>query len=206
MDMSEIETIAQTIRQQAPLDPFEVETLLTLVRASDLARDRAESPLRSRDLSMPQYNILRILRGSPTGLQTHQVAERLISRAPNLTRLVDKLEQKGFLRRSRSRSDRRVVTLTVTAAGLALLDELDRPVRAAVQDAMRGLDAEAHGRLCDLLNRLRHPLEMDYAPSRGCRNGGRGDGQFGPDAPESSITHQRPRLARRRAAHGDSSS
>ncbi|NNF06093.1 MAG: MarR family transcriptional regulator [Candidatus Eisenbacteria bacterium] len=161
--MKPVKTIEDTIHQTRPIESLQTEVLLTLVRTVDRVTEHAVGPLAS--LSTPQYNVLRILRGSREGLQTQQVCERLVSRAPNITRLVDKLESKGLLTRERSRGDRRVVLLKITEQGLALLEGLDAPVKLATKEAMRGLDTEQLKQLCHLLNLLRHPLEEDLRES-----------------------------------------
>ena len=81
------------------------------------------------ELTLHQYNVLRILRGShPAGLPSGEIANRMIARDPDITRLVDRLEKRGLVRRARSRQDRRVVEVGITDAGLTLLSGLDEPV------------------------------------------------------------------------------
>jgi DNA-binding MarR family transcriptional regulator len=155
-------SIRDAIRQNKPFDSLQTEVLLTLMRTADLLVERSHRPLCEAGLTTAQYNVLRILRGAGTdGLQTYQVAERLVTRAPNITRLVDKLEAKGLLSRLRSREDRRVVQLRVTDVGLQLLAELDAPVTAAAKEALRGLDETELRELCQRLDRLRQPLEAE---------------------------------------------
>lgn len=153
-------SIKDTISQTKPFESVEQEVFLNLVRTTDLVTEHATAPIRSSGLTVQQYNVLRILRGAgEAGLQTYQVVERMVTRAPNITRLVDKLENKKMLTRTRSLEDRRVVTLQVTKQGLTLLEKLDVPQLEALRSAMRGLDADENGTLGDLLNRLRAPLE-----------------------------------------------
>jgi DNA-binding MarR family transcriptional regulator len=157
--MRDVTTMAETIRQTKPFDSPATELVLTLFRVADLVGLRAYEPVRGSGISSAQYNVLRILRGSPNGLQTREVCRRMVTRAPNLTRLVDKLETKGLLARTRSTEDRRVVTLRITSKGLDLLESLDGPVLEATLDAARGLGSEHPATLIHLLNRLRAPLE-----------------------------------------------
>jgi len=152
-------TLYQAIHQTRPFDSLPVEALVTLAWAFDRVSHQANAPLCEAGLSPAQYNVLRILRGTPEGLQTHQVVERLVTRAPNMTRLVDKLEAKGLLSRHRSRADRRVVRLRITSAGLELLGKLEQPVEAATREAMDGLDEPDQRRLIDLLTNLAGNLE-----------------------------------------------
>ncbi|MGH7405585.1 MAG: MarR family transcriptional regulator, partial [Candidatus Methylomirabilales bacterium] len=77
----------------------------------------------------PQYNVLRILRGAgPDGLACREVCERMITRDPDVTRLVDRLEARGLIARERDRRDRRVVMVRITEGGLRLLRRLDDPI------------------------------------------------------------------------------
>jgi DNA-binding MarR family transcriptional regulator len=139
----------------------QVESFLTLARAWDVVAEQGKVPIAAAGLSVPQYNVLRILRGAePEGLQTYQVAERMVTRAPNITRLVDKLEAASLLTRARSTQDRRVVRLRITAAGMQLVESLDAPVDASIKSAMRGLGAGELEELRRLLDRLREPLEQ----------------------------------------------
>lgn len=155
-----IETIGESIQQRRPFPSIHTEALVALLRTADLAWESIRRELAPHGLSLQQYNVLRILRGAGRqGLGTYEVAARMVSRAPNITRLVDKLEDKGLLERARSRSDRRVVELRISSAGRRLLARLDQPVQRADRQAMRGLrTAELRG-LIALLDQLRHPLE-----------------------------------------------
>jgi DNA-binding MarR family transcriptional regulator len=154
-------TIRQSIQQVRPFSSEEEESFLTLARAWDVVAERGKEPIAAAGLSVPQYNVLRILRGAePEGLQTYQVAERMVTRAPNITRLVDKLEAGSLLTRTRSTQDRRVVRVRITATGMQLVESLDAPVDASVKDAMRGLNAAELEALRRLLDRLREPLEQ----------------------------------------------
>jgi DNA-binding MarR family transcriptional regulator len=153
-------TIATSIRQKRAFASLQEEALIDLYRAWDRIRDVVRRPLDEAGLSQEQYNVLRILRGAgPEGLRTYEVVERMVTRAPNITRLVDKLERKGYLERSRSARDHRVIRLAVTRSGLSLLERLDAPVTGSAKEAMAGLTPEQLKRLIRLLDRLREPLE-----------------------------------------------
>jgi DNA-binding MarR family transcriptional regulator len=157
-------SIRKSIQQRRPFSSTEVESFLTLARAWDVVAELANAPILAVGITVPQYNVLRILRGAePEGLQTYQVAERMVTRAPNITRLVDKLEAGALLTRTRSTEDRRVVRLRITATGLQLVERLDGPVDASAKDAMQGLNAAELEELRRLLDRLREPLEQKRA-------------------------------------------
>jgi DNA-binding MarR family transcriptional regulator len=147
-------TLKESIHQSRPFASVQAEALLTLMWAGDRAARVTNEPLRTLDLSSAQYNVLRILRGSPEGLQTTEVVDRMVTRAPNITRLVDKLETRGFIERRRCSEDRRVVYLQITPAGLGFIEEISPELDAATRSATRGLSEEEHKTLIHLLNKL----------------------------------------------------
>jgi DNA-binding MarR family transcriptional regulator len=106
---------------------------LELLRTTDTLMRRMAHVLKAEDLSTTQYNVLRILRGAPEGLTCGEVGNRMITRDPDITRLLDRLERRGLISRSRESKDRRMVLTRITPEGLELLDGLDE----AVQDAHR---------------------------------------------------------------------
>lgn len=107
----------------------EEAAFLDLARTTDMLSRPLAQLLKADDLSPPQYNILRILRGSPDGLNCREIGNRMITRDPDITRLLDRLEKRGLIHRNRDTEDRRVVLARITAAGLHLLAGLDEPVR-----------------------------------------------------------------------------
>jgi DNA-binding MarR family transcriptional regulator len=156
-----VRSIGQSIRQGRPFRSRETEALVALLRTADRAGDEIRRVLKPHGLSMQQYNVLRILRGAgAAGIRTYDLIPRMVSRAPNITRLVDKLEEKSLLVRRRSEGDRRAIRLRITAAGRRLLASLDEEVAAADARAMRGLTARELRSLTGLLDRLRAPLEQ----------------------------------------------
>jgi DNA-binding MarR family transcriptional regulator len=155
-------TIARSIRLTRPFRSTQEKALIALMRTTDKVQQVPREVLRPYNLSIQQYNVLRILRGAaPRGLQTYQVVERMVTRAPNITRLVDKLERKGFIRRKRSTRDMRVINLKITPKGRVLLEELDPPMDRASLQAMVGLKARELRALVELLDRLRGPHEEE---------------------------------------------
>lgn len=106
------------------------------------------------DLSMAQFNILRILRGAKGALSVNAVKERMLERSPNTTRLMDKLIEKGFLERVRCDSDRRVVYVSITECGLALLAKIDVEMDDATVFS-KNLSDEESEELSRLLDKLR---------------------------------------------------
>lgn len=119
------------LKQTRPFASPEAEAAVNVARtAAVLARGFAEL-LKPHGLSLPQYNVLRILRGAGAGgLRCGEIGERMIDPDPDVTRLLDRLERAGLVARARSAEDRRVVRARLTAAGRALVDRLDRPMLA----------------------------------------------------------------------------
>jgi DNA-binding MarR family transcriptional regulator len=121
--------LQEELRKQNPFDAPEQEAALNLVRTCDHVQQEFGRLFNAHGISGPQYNVLRILRGvGGEGLPSLEIAGRMITRMPDITRLVDRLEQAGLVRRSRTREDRRVVLVKITPAGLDLLSRLDEPV------------------------------------------------------------------------------
>src|SRR5215472_14285427 len=104
---------------------------LDLWRTTDMLTRAPAQVLKSEDLSATQYNVLRILRGSPDGLSCGEIGNRMITRDPDITRLLDRLEKRGLVSRQRETQDRRTVYARITRQGLDLLGRLDGPVQEA---------------------------------------------------------------------------
>src|SRR5207302_9689773 len=109
----------------------EEAAFLALLRTCDLLSRGPAQFLKSEDLSPTQYNVLRILRGAPpAGLPCGEIASRMITRDPDITRLLDRLEKRELISRCRETKDRRTVMARITPEGLELLARLDEPVQA----------------------------------------------------------------------------
>ena len=107
----------------------EIGAFLNLQRTADALMQGVEATLKPFGLSPTQYNVLRILRGAgPEGLACRQIGERMLTRDPDITRLLDRLEARKLVTRSREQKDRRVLTTRITAAGLEILKQLDAPI------------------------------------------------------------------------------
>jgi DNA-binding MarR family transcriptional regulator len=141
-------------------DSLEQEAFLNLWRTYDRLRAAEDELFGRHDLTAQQYNALRLLRGEHPGtLPTLVLANRLVSRAPDITRLVDKLDQRGLVRRERPANNRRVVRVGITQAGLDLVAQLNESVRAChVRQLghMRGAELRS---LVRLLHAARQPHE-----------------------------------------------
>src|ERR1700687_4270716 len=104
---------------------------LDLLRTTDMLARGLVALLKTEEVSANQYNVLRILRGSPDGLPCGEIASRMITRDPDITRLLDRLEKRGLISRCRETKDRRMVMARITPHALKLLARLDEPVQAA---------------------------------------------------------------------------
>jgi DNA-binding MarR family transcriptional regulator len=134
------------IEQKMPFSSRAEEAFLNLQRTAAALMDGFEEMLKPYGLTHTQYNVLRILRGAgEEGLPCRELGERMITRDPDVTRLVDRMEKRGLVLRARTSRDRRIIFTRITEAGLALLSKLDEPV------------AEFHSRhLIDLLESARN--------------------------------------------------
>jgi DNA-binding MarR family transcriptional regulator len=131
------------------------EALVSLLSAADRARTHLEQLIETYGVTGQQYNVLRILRGAgPHGLPTLVIAERLIERAPGITRLLDRLERQELVTRERQATDRRAVVCRLTARGLSLLSRMDQPVSSANQAVFEGLAQAEVAQLTALLSRV----------------------------------------------------
>jgi DNA-binding MarR family transcriptional regulator len=143
-------------------DSIEQEAFLNLCRTYDRLRAAEDELFAPYDLTPQQYNVLRLLRGEhPETLPTLALGSRLVSRAPDITRILDHLEQRGLIVRQRQVENRRVVRVGITAAGLELLKKLDRPVRALHTKQLGHLNATQLRSLVSLLQTARGPHEPD---------------------------------------------
>lgn len=122
--------LQKEIKQQKPFSSIEQEVVLNIQRTAGTLRDGIADVLRPFELSGPQYNILRILRGAheEEGLPCSEIGDRLVSKDPDVTRLLDRLENRGLVVRGRSLTDRRVVNARITKKGHELVDQLDGPI------------------------------------------------------------------------------
>jgi DNA-binding MarR family transcriptional regulator len=117
------------IRQTKPFESLEAEVFLNLMRTADELLRGAEEILKLARLSSTQYNVLRILRGAgDRGLCCREIADRMITRDPDITRLLDRLERRGLVARRRDSQDRRLIMVRISEAGLKVLRDLDGPV------------------------------------------------------------------------------
>lgn len=148
--------LQREIRQTKPFPTPEQEAVVGLLRTADVVRRHLAGLVEPHDVTLQQYNVLRILRGAGTaGLPTLDVADRMIEQAPGITRLMDRLEAKSLVRRVRCPEDRRQVLGYITPRGLALLGRLDDVVNGAYRGALGGLKRGPVLQLIRLLDTVR---------------------------------------------------
>jgi DNA-binding MarR family transcriptional regulator len=136
----------------------EESTFIAIQRTADALARNVEKILRLADVSPTQYNVLRILRGAPEGLQCSEIGKRMITRDPDITRLLDRLEKRALIERHRDTTDRRMVLTRITPAGLKCLADLDGPVNDMHKDQLRHLGKERLQTLMELLEIARMNL------------------------------------------------
>ena len=146
------------IKQGKPFESLEAEVFLNLMRTTDALSRGGEEILKLVGLSPNQYNVLRILRGAgEQGLCCREVAERMVTRDPDITRLVDRLERRSMLTRSRDSKDRRIITVRITPDGLKTLKDLDGPMEEYNRNRLSHMDEADLRKLSDLLEAAREP-------------------------------------------------
>src|SRR5882724_5059002 len=131
---------------------LESRVFVALLIAADRLSQQAEQLMKQHFLTGTQYNVLRILRGAePLGLPCKGISDRMISRDPDMTRLLDRMEKRGLISRARQTDDRRVVKARITAPGLDCLKRLDAPVQDLHRRQFRHLTPALLKNLEDLL-------------------------------------------------------
>jgi len=140
-----------TLNKRKSLPCPEEVAFLEIVRTADILSRALVTVMKEEDLSPTQYNVLRILRGAPEGLPCGEIGARMITRDPDITRLLDRLEKRELISRSRDNKDRRLVTTKITPSGLEILARLDQPIRRKHEEQLGHLGSERLQRLSELL-------------------------------------------------------
>jgi DNA-binding MarR family transcriptional regulator len=155
--------MASSARRRAAVRRFdcpEQEAYLALWRTYDRLREIEEGFFARWELTAQQYNVMRLVRAAhPEPVPTLGLVAKLVSRAPDITRMLDKLEARGLISRTRGTADRRAVLIGMTDAGLKLLDEIAGPLRECHEKQLGHLSATEIDTLITLLNRAREPHE-----------------------------------------------
>ena len=147
-------------KQSRRLPVPEEEAFLNLLRTAESLMGGVAAVLKPAGLSPTQYNVLRILRGAgPAGLACREIGARMVTRDPDITRLIDRLERRRLITRSRDRKDRRVITIRITEAGLELVNSLDEPVAKLHRRQLGHLGDQRLRRLISLLEAARSGIQ-----------------------------------------------
>jgi len=145
------------IKQSRPFQHPEAEAMLNLSRTQEVLRAPLEGLMKERGLSASSYNVLRILRGAADeGLPCREIGDRMVTRVPDVTRLLDRLEAADLVQRRRCTEDRRVVRTHITAEGLSLLSSLDEPLRTLQHQLLGHMSPQDLNTLSRLLEIARH--------------------------------------------------
>lgn len=157
--------VAAEIRQTRPFRSVGQEATIALLRTASVVYRGLERVVQPEGLSLAQYNALRIIRGAgASGIATLAIRERMIEEGTTITRLLDKLEDGGLIRRERSEPDRRQVICCVSPKGRQLLDGLDPRVNAADEAAVATLSPAQQESLVRLLDLVRRGNAARGAP------------------------------------------
>jgi DNA-binding MarR family transcriptional regulator len=159
MGMKAVEFEGEVV-EQGRFDSIEQEAYLSLWRTYDRLRAIEDECFSRFEVTAQQYNVLRLLkRAHPNCVPTLSLASRLISRAPDITRMLDKLEQRGLTTRERSTTDRRAVLIGITSKGLDLIDQIAGPLSECHRKQLGHLPSDQLELLISLLRSVREPLE-----------------------------------------------
>lgn len=151
-----VSALRKELRQKRPFETAEQEAFLSVLRTAAVLTDELEQILKPEGLSLAQYNVLRILRGAePHGLCRNEVRDRMLTRMPDMTRLLDRMEKAGLVARARSHTDRRLVTTRITGRALQVLDLVEDAVVKKHRDRFGHLSKSEVRELITVLDRVR---------------------------------------------------
>lgn len=159
--------LQKELQKKKPFDCPEQEVALNLLRTTDFLSRDGQVLFERNGISEQQYNVLRILRGHrDTGLSCQKIVAQMVTQMPDITRLVDRLEASGFVRRERTELDRRLVIVHITPVGMDLLAQLDEPLLDMHRGQMRHMGKAELVELNRLLEKLRQPPQKAAADAR----------------------------------------
>ncbi|GER60227.1 MarR family winged helix-turn-helix transcriptional regulator [Patiriisocius marinus] len=142
--------LSKDINSEFPND--KIKALLNIMYTASWIQTKQNTFFKPFGISPQQYNILRILRGADEAISVQTIKDRMLERAPNATRLMDKLTNKNFIERVACASDRRVVHIKITHQGQELLSQIDTANR---KDLLENLTLKEAAILSDLLDKIR---------------------------------------------------
>jgi DNA-binding MarR family transcriptional regulator len=150
-------SLREELQQSKPFKSLESEAYVNLVRTHSLLADGVNRLFKEHGVTQALYNLLRIVRGAGgEGIACTELSQRLVTRVPDVTRLVDRLVKADLITRNPSETDRRVVLLIATSKGLDLLDRMEEPMLSHHHERMAHMTAEELKNLIALLTKLRN--------------------------------------------------
>ncbi len=149
------DVLAPDLRARRPTEAPEHQAVVDIMRTAMALEAPFERLFRQHGLTAPQYNVLRILRAEGRRMPSLSIAEQMVTRVPDITRLVDRLEAAHWVQRERSTEDRRVVYVSITPQGLELLARLDEPVESLHENLLEHLTRKEIAELTRLLGKAR---------------------------------------------------
>ncbi len=148
--------LAVTLKQNRPFVSLQQETFLSILRTASELSHSADRFLREFNITQPQYNVLRILRGAgPEGLCRNEISERMVAATPDMSRLLDRMEKSGWIVRERDENDRRQVSTFITDSGMELLAIIDSPFHKQVHQLFEGVKSADLKVLLEVLAQIR---------------------------------------------------
>ena len=153
--------LAAEIGKKGSFDNPEQEAYLNLAKSYGMLATRFNQFFKEQNLTAPQYNVLRILRGHGTPVSVYQIGEEMITRQSDMPRLIERLEATGLVTKTRCENDRRVMWVNLTKTGKALLKKIDQPLDELHRQQLGHLNSEQLAQLSHLLWLARHPEDRE---------------------------------------------
>ena len=151
-----VTTLREEIKQSKPFESLEQEAHLSVIRTAAIVADEVDQFLKPYGITGTQYNVLRILRGAePDGLCRNEVRDRMLTRMPDMTRLLDRMEEAGLVVRTRERDDRRMVLTQISPKGRELLADLDVAIQREHRSRFSKLSESELRAVIDILAKVR---------------------------------------------------
>ncbi len=149
--------LLDVLKQTRPFSSLQEELYLSVLRTASELSHATDQLLRAHGTTQPQYNVLRILLGAGAeGLGRNEIAERMVTSTPDMSRLLDRMESAGHIQRERSQQDRRQWSTTLTSNGTTLVTNLEKPMRELHLTRFQSLSSKEMKVLLTLLTRSRH--------------------------------------------------
>ena len=159
--MAMTRSITDEIKQTRPFRTRSQEATVALMRTAHVLRRQADALVAAEDMTLQQYNVLRILRGARGPLPTMEISERMIEPSCGITRLIGTLEERGFVKREQWPGDRRQVLCQITTAGLRILERLEEPMNRLDDTTTGTLLPEQVEALLKILGEIRENAEKN---------------------------------------------